>query len=83
MASMRDKLMDLIGKKVIIENSAGYVFIKLIKIYSDDASFHQEIAEVGDDYFVVKEVWKGKEYQDRNRETTYAISGLKSIQGGL
>lgn len=80
MASMRDKLIKLVGKKVEVDSSGGYFYIKSPR-YVD--SYYDKIIEVGDDYFVVKRVFEEKHLQDSNSENTYAISGVSSIEGGL
>ncbi|MDX9913983.1 MAG: hypothetical protein RBS77_05390 [Candidatus Moranbacteria bacterium] len=77
MANMRDKLRELMGKKIEVESGEGSVSIR-----SPRYDFcHDKIIEVGDDYFVVRTVRIDKKFPDR--ENTYAISGIKKIEGGL
>ncbi|MFZ2153972.1 MAG: hypothetical protein WAV16_01960 [Candidatus Moraniibacteriota bacterium] len=80
MANMRDKLIKLVGKKVAIDSGVGYLCIKPLV---SNPIWYDEIIEIGDDYFVVKKVFKDEYLQHRNCKTTYAISGVSSIEGGL
>ncbi|EKE21329.1 MAG: hypothetical protein ACD_7C00279G0005 [uncultured bacterium] len=66
MTNMRDKLKELMGKKILFRQGA-------IEGPSTDKYYH-EIIEVGDDYFVVEGL-------ERGQFTTYAISEVKSISG--
>lgn len=75
MASMRDKLKKLVGKKISFNGST------ISRFHSGE--YYYEITEVGDDYFVIDMIFINKKEASSFYPITYAISEVKAIQGGL
>ena len=72
--SMRDKLKELMGKKISYNAGTGHIWP------FGSGKFYERIIEVGDDYFVTNCVWTTENREDY--PTIYAISEVKRIEGG-
>jgi hypothetical protein len=61
-----------------ISHEGGQFFIRAPFLYEE---WHNEIIEIGSDYFVVRRVWREKELQNIDYKTVIAISAAASIVG--
>ncbi|NTU66319.1 MAG: hypothetical protein HGB08_00145 [Candidatus Moranbacteria bacterium] len=76
---MRDKLIDLKGKMLAVQNLDDGLYIKAPMA----KTWHEKIIEVGDDYFIVEHVWTPPRQNDPRKPIIWAISAVKKISGEI